>query len=90
VNAGDIDDFSVQPIRRTLIVIVCDQPSDGHRRSFGICWWIEWSGSEHISGDGDKRVWNNRGAMNNRRWSKKVEEKLLPCHLAVKEYHTNS
>ena len=24
MNAGDIDDFSVQPIRKTLIVIVCD------------------------------------------------------------------
>jgi len=87
---GDIDDFSVQPRRKTLIAIVCDQPSSGDRRSFGIWWWTEWSGPEHISGDGDKWAWNNGGTMKNRRKSKKVEENLLPCHLAFEEYHMNS
>lgn len=88
--AGDFGDFSVQPRRNTLLVIVCDQPSSGHRRSFRMWCWTEWSVSEHISGDGDKWVWNNGGTMNNRRKSKKIEEKLLQCYLAFKEYHMNS
>jgi hypothetical protein len=88
--AGDVDDFSVQSRRKTLIDIVCDQPRSGHGRSFGMWWWTEWSGPGHVSGDDDKRVWNNSGTMNNRRKSKQVEEELLSCHLAFKELHMNS